>query len=101
MAKGYFIVTEDVHDEDALNAYVGKALPTILQSGGKVIVLDANFETVEGEWKGSQVVILEFDSVEAAKAWYNSPEYQAVVGERLAATDGTAVIVSGFEMPSA
>ncbi len=101
MAKGYFIVTEDIHDADALNAYVGKSLPTILQSGGKPIVFDPNLDVIEGEWKGTQVVILEFESVDAAKAWYNSPEYQAVVGERIAATDGAAVIVSGFEMPGA
>ncbi len=99
MAKGYFIVTEDVHDADALNAYVGKALPTILQSGGKVIVFDPNYETVEGEWKGSQVVIVEFDSGEAAQTGYNSPEDQAVVGDRLAATDGSGIIVSGFALP--
>ena len=42
MPKGYFIVTEDVHDGDALNAYVGKAIPTILQSGGKPIVFEPN-----------------------------------------------------------
>ena len=39
-----------------------------------------------------QTVIIKFESTEAAKAWYNSPEYQAVVGKRLEATDGFAVI---------
>ena len=33
MAKGYFIITEDIKDEDGMNAYSGKAVPTILQSG--------------------------------------------------------------------
>jgi uncharacterized protein (DUF1330 family) len=36
--------------------------------------------------------VLKFDSTEAAKAWYNSEEYQAVVGKRLAASEGFAVI---------
>ena len=37
-------------------------------------------------------MILKFDSVEKAKEWYNSPEYQKVLGKRLASTEGFAVI---------
>ena len=55
---------------------------------------------IEGKWHGTRTVIIEFDSVEAAKAWYNSDEYQAVVGLRHAAAESNAVIVAGFEMPS-
>ena len=47
-------------------------------------------------WKarrpGPQTVIIKFESAEKAKAWYNSKEYQAVVGKRLAATSGFAVL---------
>ncbi len=100
MAKGYFIFTEDIKDQAAMGAYAGKAIPTIIQSGGKPIVVDSNAEVIEGKWHGQQTVILEFESVDAAKAWYNSDDYQAVIGERHAASDSNAVIVSGFEMPS-
>ena len=101
MAKGYFIFTEDIHDQDGINAYAGKAVPTVLQSGGRPIVVEDNAEVIEGKWHGSRTIILEFDSVDAAKAWYNSDAYQAVVGERHAAADSNAVIVGGFEMPGA
>ena len=101
MAKGYFIFTEDIHDQDGINGYAGKAVPTVIQSGGRPIVVEDNAEVIEGKWHGSRTVIIEFDSVEAAKSWYNSSEYQAVVGMRHAAADSNAVIVSGFEMPSA
>ena len=100
MAKGYFIVTDEIHDQDAMNAYSGKAVPTIFQNGGKPIVVSDDAEVIEGTWHGSRTIIIEFDSVEAAKKWYNSPEYQAVIGERHAAADSNAVIVGGFEMPS-
>ena len=99
MAKGYFMITEDIKDEDGLNAYSGKAVPTILQSGGKPIVVDRNVEVLEGKWHGTQTIVVEFDSVDAARAWYNSDAYQAIIGERHAAADSNAVIVSGFEMP--
>ena len=37
-------------------------------------------------------MILKFESVDKAKEWYNSADYQAVVGKRLAATTGYAII---------
>ena len=98
MAKGYFIITEEIKNEDGINAYSGKAPPTILQSGGKPIVVERDAEVLEGEWHGTQTIVVEFESVEAARAWYNSEAYQAVIGERHAAADSNAVIVSGFEM---
>jgi len=58
-------------------------------------VLNGALTPVEGTCPDG-VVIIEFPSVEAAKAWYHSPAYQACVGERLAATEGRAVIVEGL-----
>ena len=76
-----------------------KALPTILRSGGHPIVVHDGPEVIEGQWHGSRTVVLEFDSVEAARNWYNSPDYQAIVGERHASAEANAAIVGGFEMP--
>jgi uncharacterized protein (DUF1330 family) len=45
------------------------------------------------------VVILEFDSVEDAKAWYYDPAYQEAVVHRLKAADYRGVIVEGFQAP--
>ena len=49
-------------------------------------------ETIEGKPPGPQTVIIKCESGEKAKAWYHSDEYQAVVGKRLAATEGFAII---------
>jgi uncharacterized protein (DUF1330 family) len=98
MPKGYVIFDEVINDQAGYDAYVGKALPTILQHGGRAIVVDGP-ETIEGEWFGNRVVVLEFDSVDAARAWYNSPEYQAAAPERHKAADCKAAIVSEFVMP--
>lgn len=99
MPKGYVVFNEIIKDQAGYDGYVMKALPTILNTGGKAIVVHDNPEVIEGDWYGTRTVILEFDSVDAARAWYNSPEYQAVVGERLASADANAAIVGGFEMP--
>lgn len=99
MPKGYAIFTETIKDQAGYDGYVMKALPTILKVGGKAIVVQDEPEVIEGDWHGTRTVILEFDSVEAARDWYNSPDYQAIVGERRAAADCNAAIVGEFQMP--
>jgi uncharacterized protein (DUF1330 family) len=100
MPKGYVILTVNINDQDAFQGYVEKATGTIMAQGGSAAVVDDAVEVIEGEWPWGRTVVLEFESVDKAREWYNSPEYQAVVGERHAAADANAVIVSGFEMPS-
>ena len=56
------------------------------------MTFDVAAETIEGTPPGAQTVILKFEDTAAAKAWYESTEYQAVVGKRLKATEGFAVI---------
>ena len=55
------------------------------QAGAELVALDVAAETIEGTPPGPQTVILKFESPEAARAWYESEEYQAVVGKRLQA----------------
>jgi uncharacterized protein (DUF1330 family) len=99
MAKGYVIFTEVIRNQAGYGGYVQKALPTVMQRNGRAIVVDDAPDVIEGAWHGSRVVVLEFDSVDAARDWYKSPEYQAVIGERHASAEANAAIVSGFDMP--
>jgi uncharacterized protein (DUF1330 family) len=98
MPKAYMIFTEDIRDEAGIRGYAQQAIPTIALVGGRIIVVDDAPELVEGSWHGKRTVVLEFDSVEAARNWYRSPEYQGVVGLRHAAADSNVVIVVGLEM---
>ncbi len=100
MPKGYMIFTEDIRDEAGMNICTQQVIPAIMQAGGRVIVADDAPELIEGSWHAKRTVVLGFDSVEAARNWYRSPEYQGVVGLRHAAADSNAVIVVGFEMPT-
>lgn len=99
MPKGYVIVTEAVTDRAGMAAYTRAAAPSIAQSGAKVLVADPRPEILEGEWHGDQTVVLEFESVEAARAWYTSAGYAAAKPLRQAAATSNAVILAGFEMP--
>ena len=78
--------------------FVPSAGATIREAGGEVVAFDVAAETIEGSPPGPQTVIVKFESTEAAKAWYRSPAYQAVVGKRLAATKGFAVISQSMNL---
>jgi uncharacterized protein (DUF1330 family) len=96
MPKGYVIVTEVIRDPEGMEAYSRAATPTIAGSGATVLVVDRKPEVLEGEWPVTQTVVLEFESVDAARAWYTSDAYQAAVKLRQAAADCSAVILTGL-----
>ena len=94
----YFIAQYVVNDSDLYGEYAQGARPTLDAHGGELLAIDIAVETIEGKPPGPQTVILKFDSVEKIKEWYNSPDYQKVVGKRLAATEGFAVISQEMNM---
>jgi uncharacterized protein (DUF1330 family) len=81
-----------VNDPKLYGEYQGAAAKTIQACGGEVVSFDVAAETIEGSPPGPQTVIVRFESSEAAKAWYNSPEYQAALPKRLASTEGFAIL---------
>lgn len=88
----YFIAQYVVNNGELYGEYSAGAGPTLAKYGGEVVAFDVAAETVEGTPPGPQTVIIKFDDTDKAKAWYNSDEYQAVVGKRLEATEGFSVI---------
>jgi uncharacterized protein (DUF1330 family) len=97
MSKGYVVVTEAIHDAAGMAAYERASAKTL--AGVRVLVADANPQVLEGEWHGNRTVILEFPSVEAAQAWYDSEGYREAKPLRLAAARSNAVILTGFQLP--
>jgi uncharacterized protein (DUF1330 family) len=94
----YFIAQYVVNDPKLYREYQAGAAPTIQASGGEVVAFDVAAQTIEGTPPGPHTVIVKFESPEAAKAWYESPAYQAVVGKRLASTVGFAVISQSMNL---
>lgn len=71
----YVIVDINVIDPVRYEDYKDLAAPTVELYGGKYIARGGATEILEGSWSPNRLVILEFDSVEQAKNWLNSPEY--------------------------
>jgi uncharacterized protein (DUF1330 family) len=97
MPKGYVILTETIHDPVGMDAYGQASMPSVIESGGKVLVVDAQPQVLEGEWHGDRTVIVEFASVDAARDWYASASYEAAKPLRHAASESNVAILSGFE----
>jgi uncharacterized protein (DUF1330 family) len=92
--KGYVILTEDIKDQAGMAEYGKLAMKAM--DGATILSVDQKPQVLEGAWHGSQTVVLEFESVEAARAWYSSDAYQAAAKIRQGAAECNAVIVSGF-----
>lgn len=92
----YFVWHNRLHDGRTLDAYIPKALETMAPYQPEVLVLDENTEVVEGSLNLPRTTVVKFKSRDDATAWYNSPEYRAVLPLRLEATEGFGVLVDGF-----
>jgi len=94
--KGYVIVqVSAIHDSAAYAIYRPLAGASIAAHGGRFIVRGGEAKRLEGDGPAGRNVVVEFPSVAAAKAWYNSPDYQEALKIRLAASTGSLVIVEG------
>jgi uncharacterized protein (DUF1330 family) len=91
---GYFMgMIHGVSDEAGFGAYQGVAMPTIEQYGGKPILFSQKVEAADGDWAPMGIIVIEFESSEQSRKWYNSPEYQAVIGQRLSSTESNTVFM--------
>ncbi len=94
MPKGYLIARVDVTDPQAYARYAEAAGAAMRLHGARPLARGGKHEAVEGHGRARNVV-LEFDSFEAARAYYHSPEYQAAKAHRAGAADGEFVLVEG------
>jgi uncharacterized protein (DUF1330 family) len=61
-------------DEEAVRRYAELSGPAIARFGGRFIVSNAEPLLVEGESPSRHLSMVEFPSVDDARAWYDSPE---------------------------
>jgi uncharacterized protein (DUF1330 family) len=96
-AKAFVIVQLVINNRDAYHQYeLGGHQEIFDKFSGKPIGVDENVEIVEGSWPFTRTVLIEFPSKELARAWYESDEYQAVVGLRHGSATSNLVIVAGL-----
>lgn len=70
-------------------------LATVEHYGGRYLTVGGQCAVVEGNWKPTFPVLIEFPSLEQAHRWYNAEEYRELKALRLTATKGNAVFIEG------
>ncbi|WP_316149754.1 DUF1330 domain-containing protein [Cupriavidus sp. BIC8F] len=96
MTKAYWVAHVDIFDAEAYSIYAKGATESFEKYGGKPLARGGFTQHLEGEIRPRNVVI-EFDSMEAALACYNSPEYQAAKSHREGKAVADLMIMEGTE----
>ena len=91
----YVIGDIDITDPAVYEEYRKLAPATVAKYGGKYLVRGGHVEKVEGDRTPKRVVVLEFESFERAKQWYESTEYSAAKPLRHKAAISNLLIVEG------
>ncbi|HWP46207.1 MAG TPA: DUF1330 domain-containing protein [Candidatus Limnocylindrales bacterium] len=91
----YVIAQIHITDPTLYEEYRKLVPPTLEKYGGRFIIRGGKVETLEGNWQPQRLVVLEFESVERAKQWYNSPEYTKAREIRQKASTGNVIMVEG------
>jgi uncharacterized protein (DUF1330 family) len=93
--KCYFIARIDVHDASGYARYLEGTDPVLARYGAEVLAVDEAPVVLEGQWPGTRTVLISFPDEASARAWYDSPEYQAIAQHRFRAASADAVFVRG------
>jgi len=92
----YLLVEVDVKDPKRYADYAAMVPASLTLYGGKFRVRGGAVETLEGEWMPPRVVIIEFESVEQAKRWWDSDEYREARNLRQAISETNMIVVEGY-----
>lgn len=97
----YVIAGYDIDNPAGYEGYVEGVLPLLRKHGAEILVADFDAKALEGRAPGVNVV-LRFDSEQAARNWYNDPDYVPVKQIRLNSTkNGSIVLAKEFTAPPA
>ena len=91
----YLIAEHLIVDTGRFEEYRSKVAPMIERYGGRYLTRGGSHEVLDGEWKPTRVVIIEFPDMAAIKAWYRSPEYQPLVALRRGAATDVLIAIDG------
>ncbi|SFE91545.1 DUF1330 domain-containing protein [Paracidovorax wautersii] len=88
MPSGYVIASVNVTHPEQYEEYKKRSTHAMQVHGAEVCIRGGKVEVLEGDWNPGRMVVLKFPSFEAAKGFYNTPEYQ----KAKAAREGAAVM---------
>jgi uncharacterized protein (DUF1330 family) len=91
----YFLADLEIEDAAGFEEYRRLVPATIEQYKGRYLVRGGRHETLEGDRVPKRVVVLEFPSLDEAKRWYDSAEYQPLKALRQRTARADVILVEG------
>ena len=91
----YVIAEIEVTDPDTYERYKQAVPAVIAQYGGTYLARGGEVELLEGEGPPRRTVILRFETLEAARAWYEADVHQPIKALRQQASRGRMLLVEG------
>jgi uncharacterized protein (DUF1330 family) len=85
-----------IKDNDKFKDYMKATTSIIKQFGGRFLVRGGDFEICEGNWKPKRLVVVEFESMQKAKQFHNSPQYKVIIHLRQSSAYTEWVFVDGL-----
>jgi uncharacterized protein (DUF1330 family) len=85
----------EARDQETLAEYRRRTTDSVAKHGGRFIVRGGEHEVLEGDWPAVRLVVIEFDDVDAARAWWDSEDYAPLKEMRRSASDTDIVLVEG------
>jgi uncharacterized protein (DUF1330 family) len=93
----YLIVETDIHDPEQYERYKQASPAAIEAAGGRFVARGGELAVLEGDWHPSRLVLVEFPDLEAAKRFYDSPQYEEAKRLRAGAAKLNMVAVQGVD----
>ena len=93
----FVIANVTIEDPVRYEDYRRMVPATLVPFGGRFVARGGKIEILEGDWHPNRLVILEFASIERARAWWHSPEYAEARALRQATSRGTLLILEGVD----
>ena len=91
----YLVAQVRIDDQETYQRYREAVPPLVDRFGGRFRARGGELEVLEGTWPFPRLVIIEFPSRDAARLFYDSPEYQRILPLRQQASAGNVVLVEG------
>src|SRR5580700_6942581 len=99
MSAYLLYICREVHDRALLEEYWRRIGPTFQGHSVKILAAYTECDHLEGAGPVEGVVLAEFPSMKAAKAWYNSPAYREVRKYRIKGAKYLGLLVEGGWKP--
>lgn len=96
MAAFLIIEVTEVHDELTYARYRERVPSTLATDRGAYLVRGGQVEVLEGSWQPKRVVVVRFDSADAARSWWNDPVYSELKAMRQRSTTTNMILVEGI-----